>query len=81
MELIEGGDLKHYLESNENLPLPLNVIKPIIRQMAKALRYLDKKGIIHRNMKPDNIILTIKNLDDPDCKAKLTDFGSAETVG
>ena len=49
-----------------------NDIKSVFRQLVSVLQYLHLLGIIHRDIKPDNILL-IK--DEQTWKAKITDFG------
>ena len=70
MELVENGTtLKDHCRS-ENL-LPLNQVAEIIFKCAKALDYAHKQGVIHRDIKPTNILLT-KNMD-----VKIADFSIA----
>ena len=55
-------------------PLTEDAIKPIIYQTLRALNYLKSKGIIHRDMKPENIMLeSYKNLEQS--LIKIIDFG------
>ncbi len=69
MEYANGISLDHH-EYADNL-LPVNTVLSIIEQVAGALRYAAEFGIVHRDVKPANIILM------PDGAAKLTDFGCA----
>jgi len=69
MDYAEGVSLdKHH---SEDTLLPLKVVLSIVEQIAKALRYASGLGIVHRDVKPANIILM------PNGNAKLTDFGCA----
>lgn len=69
MEYIEGDSLSAYLGK---LPVPdLAFSIQILRQMAAALDYAHGKGVIHRDVKPGNVIL------GPGGIAKLVDFGIA----
>lgn len=69
MEYADGVSLdKHH--SPDSL-LPLKTVLSVIEQIAKALRYAAGLGIVHRDVKPANIILL------PNGSAKLTDFGCA----
>ena len=66
MELIEG--------QNPKGPLPLTEALNIARQVAEALEAAYDKGIIDRDLKPGNIIVT------PDGVVKVLDFGLAKTA-
>ena len=70
MEWIEGIDLKKYILKNG--PLSLDTTLLILRQVADALNYAHKNGIIHRDIKSSNILIK-KSADG--LKAYLTDFG------
>jgi len=70
MELVEGQDLDKHLKESASLPNGDTVQLGI--QMAEALAYAHKRGVIHRDFKPANVILTSEN------SAKITDFGLAK---
>ena len=67
MEYLPGHDLKHK-RFELNLAQSLNVVKDI----ARALDYAGRKGYVHRDVKPENIMLL-----DEDHRAVLMDFGIA----
>lgn len=69
MEKIEGSTLKDVIE-NES-PLSTNTIIEYARQIALALQCAHRKGLVHRDIKPGNILINNDN------KAKVTDFGIA----
>ena len=69
MEYINGVPLDRH-EHVDTL-LPLNTVVSVIEQIAGALRYAANMGIVHRDVKPGNIILM------PNGIAKLADFGCA----
>jgi serine/threonine protein kinase len=69
MEYARGTSLDHH-ENGENL-LPVRIVLSVAEQIAGALRYAAEAVIVHRDVKPANIIL------QPNGTAKLTDFGCA----
>src|SRR2546423_3784620 len=70
MEYVEGQNLKEVLAQGR--PLPFEQVGDIIAQVADALDFAHAKGIVHRDVKPANIILIDGN------RAKITDFGIAK---
>ena len=69
MACIEGQDLSRRIASG---PLPADEATGIAIQVAEGLREAHEKGILHRDVKPANIMLTPKG------EVKITDFGLAE---
>lgn len=74
MELLEGEDLRHRLERER--VLSLDALDVILTQSCKALGQAHRAGIVHRDIKPDNIFLC--KSDDGDTFVKLLDFGIAK---
>jgi serine/threonine-protein kinase len=79
MEFLEGHSLESVIEARGALP-PQEVIA-IIEQAARALETAHRAGVVHRDLKPDNIMLAT----DPEAKpygytVKLVDFGIAKMV-
>jgi serine/threonine-protein kinase len=77
MEFIEGITLEKLLQHQG--PLPLGLVLEIAQQTLKALHYLHTKGFVHRDISPDNLILTTGPDDEP--LVKLIDLGIAKTLG
>lgn len=70
MELLDGRDLGEVLKDSRTISLKQTLI--IALQLAKSLDYAHKSGIVHRDIKPDNIIVM------PDGESiKVADFGIA----
>ena len=72
MELIQGKTLKEII--NEDGALPWKWSVNIAMQIASALETAHKNNIVHRDIKPHNIIITEDGI------AKVTDFGIAKSV-
>ena len=73
MEFLEGEDLANVLGRDGTLPL--SRATDIVMQCCDALGATHRKGIVHRDMKPENIFLTFR--DRPDF-VKIVDFGIAK---
>jgi len=73
MEVLEGEDLRRYCKPGSLLPLAQVVA--IVRTVALALDYAHRHGVIHRDVKPANIMLLASG------EVKLTDFGIAQACG
>lgn len=73
MEYVAGTSLDNYLK--QNAPLSFAQALPLFQQVAEAVGYAHQRGIIHRDIKPGNILL------DEEGKVYLTDFGLAQIIG
>jgi serine/threonine protein kinase len=69
MEYVEGRSLRAILHAKE--PLPTDQALDIARQVCGALAYLHENGVVHRDVKPENILITASG------QVKLLDFGIA----
>ena len=72
MELIEGRTLSDYIKAQGAMAYPKVIA--LAKQIASALAFAHKNHIIHRDVKPHNVMLT------PNGTAKITDFGIAKAV-
>jgi serine/threonine protein kinase len=73
MEYIDGDSLDKF--SKPKTLLPIDFAIDAIKQAAEALRHTSEKGIVHRDVKPDNLIRSATG------HVKLSDFGCAITNG
>lgn len=76
MEFINGPDLRRVIDTyqKDGELIAHKDVLSIVSQIAKALDYAHSEGVIHRDVKPSNIMI------NADKKAILTDFGLALTV-
>ena len=69
MEYVEGMTLKQYIQKND--PIPIEKALDIMKQITAAISHAHHNGIIHRDIKPQNILI------DHEGNVKITDFGIA----
>lgn len=70
MELIKGTSIRKYL--NEHGPMPLSKVVSVALQVCSALNYMHGTGVIHRDLKPDNIVFVDGSEES---QIKIIDFG------
>ena len=71
MPFIEGESLRERLDRDGNIPIPQSI--RLLREVADALAKAHRSGIVHRDIKPDNVLLA-------DGHAFVADFGVARAV-
>src|SRR2546430_706246 len=69
MEFVDGPNLEHWLKDRPALPEPAAF--DLVLQLARALDALHRLGMVHRDVKPSNVLVA------PDGTLKLVDFGLA----
>ena len=72
MPLVEGESLRERLHRGG--PLPLGEAVRVLRAVAAALAYAHARGVVHRDMKPDNVLLSAGGA------AMVSDFGVARAI-
>ena len=78
MELVDGPDLRTTLDHG---PLLGEIVAAITTDIAEALVTVHSLGLVHRDVKPANILLQPTGLPTPRFRAKLADFGIAHLLG
>ncbi|MGZ4387905.1 MAG: protein kinase domain-containing protein [Gaiellaceae bacterium] len=71
-EYVDGENLKHLIDRSGALPVETAVA--LAHQIARALAFAHENGLVHRDVKPQNVLL------NGDGRAKVTDFGIARSL-
>jgi len=79
MELLRGEDLTTFLGRHGRLDP--SIAAEIVKQLLKALNAAHAVGVVHRDLKPDNIFLTRDPSAPGGLRVKVLDFGIAKLVG
>lgn len=72
MEYVEGASLRAVMGGR---PLPVGRALDLARQICEVLEYLHSRGVLHRDVKPENVLVT------PDGQVKIIDLGIALVQG
>uniref|UniRef100_A0A7S0EH67 non-specific serine/threonine protein kinase n=1 Tax=Hanusia phi TaxID=3032 RepID=A0A7S0EH67_9CRYP len=72
MELAAGGTLSELVKKRRAGEVPEERVRLLVHQMAKALAHIHSKRMLHRDLKPDNVLLSGDGME-----IKVTDFGLA----
>jgi len=75
IEYFAGGTLRDFMRTHDRLPGP--DIVSVVSQVADAIDYAHSRGVIHRDVKPGNILFE----SDPYGRVALSDFGIAVILG
>ena len=84
-------NLLEFIETHKekNKKIPEQIIREIILQITKGLKYLHSKNYFHRDLKPENILLILNkydlnnltnNINESGIKVKIADFGTAKKI-
>eukprot|EP00929_Paragymnodinium_shiwhaense_P069458 TRINITY_DN35021_c0_g1_i1.p1 TRINITY_DN35021_c0_g1~~TRINITY_DN35021_c0_g1_i1.p1 ORF type:complete len:451 (-),score=58.40 TRINITY_DN35021_c0_g1_i1:93-1445(-) len=78
LELMDGGSLRSLLDSRRSIGSPFDAqfVRRVLAEIGSALQYIHTEGILHRDVKPANVLLT---LTAPPV-LKLTDFGMSKLL-
>ena len=72
MEFVDGANLRQFLQAG---PLDPRLALEVIPQICDALQYAHEEGVVHRDVKPENILLDRRG------RVRIADFGLAKLVG
>jgi beta-lactam-binding protein with PASTA domain/predicted Ser/Thr protein kinase len=78
MEYLEGRSLKERIVSDG--PLPISAAIEVTRQILRAIGFAHRRGIVHRDIKPHNVLLAQDAPGDGEPRFKVTDFGISRTT-
>jgi serine/threonine-protein kinase len=78
MDYIDGTDAAQLIQQRYPAGMPAELANPVISAVASALDYAHRKGLLHRDVKPANII--VADLDTDDRSVFLADFGIARPL-
>ncbi|MFC9998502.1 serine/threonine-protein kinase [Nocardia sp. NPDC127526] len=77
MQLVEGTDASAEMQRDPTAMTPLRALR-IVTEVGKGLDYAHRKGLLHRDVKPANFLLS--SADGEDERALLADFGVAKST-
>src|SRR6185312_2526010 len=82
MDFVDGLDAARLLASRFPAGMPTDQVVRVVTAVASALDYAHKQGLLHRDVKPANIMLTHFDDDDDDDERRilLADFGIARNL-
>ena len=80
MDYVDGLDAARLLATRFPAGMPTDQVTRIVTAVASALDYAHKQGLLHRDVKPANIMLTHLDDDDDEQRILLADFGIARNV-
>eukprot|EP00002_Diphylleia_rotans_P033572 TRINITY_DN7154_c0_g1_i1.p1 TRINITY_DN7154_c0_g1~~TRINITY_DN7154_c0_g1_i1.p1 ORF type:complete len:803 (-),score=141.05 TRINITY_DN7154_c0_g1_i1:671-3079(-) len=72
LDFIDGGDLLDFLQKNAPRGCKVELARYLFQQIVYAVKYCHSKGVVHRDLKLDNVLIT------SDMRVKLADFGLSE---
>ena len=72
MEFVDGANLRQFLQAG---PLDPRLALEVVPQICDALQYAHEEGVVHRDVKPENLLL------DGRGRVRIADFGLAKLVG
>ena len=80
MDFVDGLDAARLVASRYPAGMPVDQVVRIVTAVASALDYAHKQGLLHRDVKPANIMLTHGDDNDDEQRILLADFCIARNV-
>jgi len=78
MEIYKGGDMiegmQLHWKSKGQIPIP--VIQNVSKMMVQGVEWLHQNSIVHRDLKGDNFLQSVKHIEDKKCRIYMSDFGT-----
>ncbi|CAN6235640.1 unnamed protein product [Urochloa humidicola] len=81
MDLCTGPDLLDWVRLRRGAPVPEPDAARVVAQLAEALAGCHRAGVVHRDVKPDNVLLDLDPAGEAPPRVRLADFGSAAWIG
>merc|ERR1719343_17637 len=82
MNIITGGDMtegmQHHWKHRGLIPIP--VVRRLAKMMVSSVEWLHQNGVVHRDVKGDNFLMNVKDIQDPSLQVFLSDFGTVVAV-
>jgi serine/threonine-protein kinase ULK/ATG1 len=75
LEFCGGGDLQRLIRTRKSGRLSERLVRRLVRDLAAGLTFLSSQNLIHRDIKPQNLLLTgplpLDEVDDPSCTEEM----------
>jgi serine/threonine protein kinase len=81
MDLCTGPDLLDWVRLRRGAPVPEPDAARVVAQLVEALAGCHRRGVVHRDVKPDNVLLDLDPAGEAPPRVRLADFGSAAWLG
>jgi len=74
-------DLKEHMENFNSGLMPSSMCKSVMHQLLKAVEYIHEQNVIHRDLKPQNVLIQKDKNNQNNVRVLLADFGLARELG